>query len=221
MCHAGVQTLFSHLRESYWIMEGRKTIKSVITKKCVRCRRFNSKRLNTPLISLPRNRLKDTATFQVTGIGLFGPLFLRKRVKVWLAFWTCYIIEHWQFYTRFIARRGRPTTVYTDNQTNFTGCQNALESLNWNELKEFYNLKRIEWMLNPPTAAWLRGWWKTLIHIIKQTLFKVLRRPCLSFEELETLLCDCEALLKSRGRPRFGSLNTKDVFSRHSTVDLV
>ena len=55
--------------------------------------------------------------------------------------------------------------------------------------------------------------------IIKQTLFKVLGKACLSFEELETLLWDCEALTTHiclRRRPRFGSLNTKDVSSRYS-----
>ena len=77
--------------------------------------------------------------------------------------------------------------------SNFTGCQNALESLNWNELKEFNNLERIEWKFNSPT-----GWWETLIRIVKRTLFKVLGRACLSFQELEILLCDCEALLNSR-----------------------
>ena len=119
-------------------MGGRKTVKSVITK-CGRYR-FDSKRLNTPLTSLPRNRVKDAATFQVTGIHLFGLLFLRKLVKVWVAIFTCaiYRVVHLELVTsfntdsvtrafrRFIARRGRPTTVYTDSQTNFIGSHNEL-----------------------------------------------------------------------------------------------
>ena len=211
MLHAGVQTLLNSLRESYWIIGGRKTVKSVISK-CGICRRFDSKRMNTPPISLPKNRVKDAAIFEVTGIDLFGPLYLVKQVKIWVAIFTCAIYRavHLELVTslstdsfiaalrRFIARRGRPSTIYSDNQTNFTGCQKALESLDWEELHEFYNLERIEWKFNPPTAAWWGGWWETLIRVIKRTLFKVLQKACLNYEELETVICDSEALINSR-----------------------
>ena len=108
------------LPETVLLAHGRKkTVKSVITK-CDRCRRFDPKRLNTPLISLPRNQVKDAATFQVTGIDLFGPLFLKNRVKVWVAIFTraIYRAVHLEFdpslntdsfiraFRRFIARRG-------------------------------------------------------------------------------------------------------------------
>ncbi|GFW34114.1 uncharacterized protein TNCV_287961 [Trichonephila clavipes] len=46
--HVGVQMLMYILRESYWILKGRKTIKEVI-KTCIICKRFNAKPISGPL----------------------------------------------------------------------------------------------------------------------------------------------------------------------------
>ncbi|OXA47679.1 Pro-Pol polyprotein, partial [Folsomia candida] len=43
-CHAGVQFIMGKLREKYWILQARKTIRSVIHN-CSTCRRFESKKV--------------------------------------------------------------------------------------------------------------------------------------------------------------------------------
>ena len=55
---------------------------------------------------------------------------------------------------RFIARRGRPTVIFTDNGTNFVGAQSDLKELNWVTILDYSTAKRIVWNFNPPLAAW-------------------------------------------------------------------
>lgn len=71
--HAGVQCLMSTLRERFWIIKCRRTIKSVI-RQCQVCRRYNAKTLDSVPIPLPIDRVRESAVFEVTGIDLAGPL---------------------------------------------------------------------------------------------------------------------------------------------------
>ncbi|KAG8198525.1 hypothetical protein JTE90_017390 [Oedothorax gibbosus] len=99
---------------------------------------------------------------------------------------------------RFVARRGRCTTIYCDNGTNFVGAANCLRLLDWNKVIKHGAINNIHWKFNPPTAAWWGGWWKRLIRVMKDLLKRVLGRALLSQEEMFTVLCDCESLMNSR-----------------------
>ncbi|XP_035204777.1 uncharacterized protein LOC118179723, partial [Stegodyphus dumicola] len=57
---------------------------------------------------------------------------------------------------------------------------------------------KIQWKLNPPTAAWWGGWWERLVQMIKKLLRRVLGKALLSYEEMLTILCDAEANINSR-----------------------
>ncbi|GFT92323.1 integrase catalytic domain-containing protein [Trichonephila clavipes] len=74
--HAGVQILMYTLRESYWILKGRKTIKEVI-KTCIIYKRFNAKPISVSKGLLPHDRVRDAAVFEIIGLDLAGPLILK------------------------------------------------------------------------------------------------------------------------------------------------
>ncbi|XP_071652822.1 uncharacterized protein [Temnothorax longispinosus] len=57
---------------------------------------------------------------------------------------------------------------------------------------------KVEWKFNPPSAPWWRGWWERLIQILKRMLRKILGKACLSYEEMLTVLCDCESVINAR-----------------------
>ncbi|KAJ8974193.1 hypothetical protein NQ317_007577 [Molorchus minor] len=65
-CHTGIQNLLSILREEYWIVKGRKSVRNVISR-CVVCRRYKAKELQTSPVALPQDRVRDAAVFEVTG----------------------------------------------------------------------------------------------------------------------------------------------------------
>ncbi|XP_044757073.1 uncharacterized protein LOC123315444 [Coccinella septempunctata] len=86
--HTGVQTLLSILREKFWILKGRKTVRQVISKCCL-CKRYTSKPIETPFAPLPRNRITCGKAFNVVGIDLAGPLYLKDKTKTWIVLFTC------------------------------------------------------------------------------------------------------------------------------------
>ncbi|GFV82380.1 putative RNA-directed DNA polymerase from transposon X-element [Trichonephila clavipes] len=210
-CHAGVQILMSILREKFWIMKTRKTVREVVMK-CVPCRRYSSNSPMSEPVSLPADRVKDANAFNITGIDLAGPLFTRDGGKVWIVLYTCAIYRaiHLELVSslstecfmlslrRFIARRTRPDTIYTDNGTNFVGTNSELKNLDWDKIMKETDIKPIKWKFNPPTAAWWGGWWERLVRVIKELLKRTLGKAILTYEELLTVICDCEAVVNSR-----------------------
>ncbi|GBN74490.1 hypothetical protein AVEN_110563-1 [Araneus ventricosus] len=186
--------VFVPVRENFWILNGRKIICKVISKHVI-CKRFSSKRLEVDSGPLPENRVRDAAVFQITGVDAAGLLFLKGNHKAWVLLFTCtvYRAVHLELITslsteaflmdfrRFVAKRRRCSTIYCDNRTNFVGTVNA-----------------IDWKFNWPTAASWRGWWERLIRIMKDLLKRVLGQSWLLYEEMLTILCDCEVLINSR-----------------------
>ncbi|GFV06812.1 integrase catalytic domain-containing protein [Trichonephila clavipes] len=156
--------------------------------KCVPCRRYSSNSPMSEPVSLPADRVKDANAFNITGIDLAGPLFTRDAGKVWIVLYTCAIYRaiHLELVSSlstecfmlslrlFIARRTRPETIYTDNGTNFVGTNSELKNLDWDKIMQETDIKPIKWKFNPPTAAWLGGWWERLVRVIKEILKRTL-----------------------------------------------
>ncbi|GFX42060.1 integrase catalytic domain-containing protein [Trichonephila clavipes] len=97
-----------------------------------------------------------------------------------------------------LARRLRPAVVYTDNGTNFSGAVREFKNLDWIKIERETEIKRIKWKFNSPTAAWWGGWWERLIRVLKDLLKRTLGNAVLTYEELLTVLCDCESIVNSR-----------------------
>ncbi|XP_055927971.1 uncharacterized protein LOC129959174 [Argiope bruennichi] len=88
--HAGLRTLISNLRENYWIISVNKIAKRV-SSHCITCKRFKVRPTEPPVAPLPKNTIKVAAEFEVAGIDLAGPLFLRSGEETWIALFTCAI----------------------------------------------------------------------------------------------------------------------------------
>ncbi|GFT03686.1 integrase catalytic domain-containing protein [Trichonephila clavipes] len=144
--HAGIQIMQSLIRERFWIIRARKTIKSILNE-CFICACFKVKSLSSGPSPLPPDRVNDCAIFEVVGIDLAGPLFLKTGEKVWITLFTCAVYRalHLELVNalssdafllalrRFIARRGRPRIIYCDNGTNFEVLSMTLR--NWIGIK--------------------------------------------------------------------------------------
>ncbi|GBL77718.1 hypothetical protein AVEN_152936-1 [Araneus ventricosus] len=209
--HARLQMLLNVLREHYWILNARKTVRSVLSK-CVICLRHAKRNVTTPSASLPENRIKDFAVFEITGFGLAGTLYLKGGSKEWICIYTCAVFRAVHFelflsltteaflqsFRRFIARRGRPSIVYCDNGGNFIGASNYFKSVNWPEIAQFSSMRRMQWLFNPPTASWRGGFWERLVGVIKHILRRVLGKAFLPYEEMITVLCNTESIINSR-----------------------
>ncbi|UYV82291.1 hypothetical protein LAZ67_21001623 [Cordylochernes scorpioides] len=201
MYHCGAQTLRSVLREKFWIPKARQLVRHVIHK-CLRCRRFETKRVDVPEASLPQHRVRDVVVFEVTGIDLGGPLYLEDGQKVWFVIFTCgvYRAVHLEMVTslstealvgaveRFVERRGCPAVIYSDNGTNLVGLRNELYRINFG----------VKWKLNPPAAPWWGGWIERIAGLTKKLLRRLLGKRVVNYEEMVTILENCERVINAR-----------------------
>ncbi|GBO24486.1 hypothetical protein AVEN_198942-1 [Araneus ventricosus] len=209
--HAGTQLFLSMLREKYCIFGGKRTVPK-IWNACVMSRRFKSKSPTADPVSLPADRVKDAAVFEVVGVDLAGPLYIKRGTKVWAVLYTCalYRALHLELvsslstdafllsFRHFVARRGRPRIIYSYNGTHFRGAYNELAAIDWNEVSRNAEIQRITWKFVPPTAAWWGGFWERLVRTVKDLLRKTLGKAIFTYEELLTILCECEKVVNSR-----------------------
>ncbi|UYV70397.1 hypothetical protein LAZ67_7002906 [Cordylochernes scorpioides] len=210
-CHAGVHVLLSKLREKFWILKARKTIKRVV-RGCIICRRHAEKANTIPCAPLPKDRLFMGRPFDVTGVDLMGPLYLRNGQKIWITLFTCavYRAVHLELVEgldatnfimaleRFIHRRGRPVKIYSDNGTNFKRTNRLFTNLNWDKIARYSCDKQIRWIFIPPSAPWWGGWWERLVRLVKDLLRRTLGTNRVNYVQLETLICHVEAIINTR-----------------------
>ena len=81
---------------------------------------------------------------------------------------------------RFIARRGKPNTINSDNLTNFVGVEREFAEYvaAWNKegIEEHLVQRGIRWKFNPPAAPHFRGVWERLVRSCKKAMYAV--RSC-------------------------------------------
>lgn len=224
--HAGPQAVLANLRLRYWPIHGMIEVKAVLWK-CVICHRFKSKTSTQLMGSLPLDRISVARPFLKVGIDFGGPILIKQSrlrgttgTKAYIALFICMVTKavHLELisslssesflYTlkRFIARRGCPVTIYSDNATNFQGANNALKEIylffkfksNVNTISDFLSNQGIEWKFIPPLSPHWGGLWEAGIKSTKFHLKRVIGNLTLSFEEMITILAQIEAILNSR-----------------------
>jgi len=63
----------NHLREKFWILKSRRTIKKVV-QRCTACLRHTATSYQTDPAALPPSRVETRNAFQTVGVDLAGPL---------------------------------------------------------------------------------------------------------------------------------------------------
>jgi hypothetical protein len=157
LLHAGLHTVLPELRENFWILKGRRTVRKVLSK-CVRCKRHEQQGIQVAPGTFPEDRVRDASVFEVAGIDLAGPLFLKERKKCWIIMFTraVYRAVHLELMTclstkgfllglrRFIAHRGCLKVIYSDNGTNFVGADNLFKTIAWAAIEADASVWRIQ-----------------------------------------------------------------------------
>ena len=103
---------------------------------------------------------------------------------------------------RFISRRGKPDTIFSDNGTNFHGgdreLREALTGWNKQHLNDGLLQKGIEWRYNPPSASHMGGIWERMIRSTRTILKSLVKEQLLSDEALYTFMTEVEKILNDR-----------------------
>jgi hypothetical protein len=217
--HAGVERVLAETRRQYWILRGRKLVKSVLSR-CIACKKSRGKTEVQLMADLPKERVTPhEPPFTWVGVDYFGPFIVkrgRSEVKRYGCIFTCLAIRAVHIEVshtldtdsfinaleRFIARRGEPKEIRSDNGTNFVGARTELRKAiqHWNQdrIHEHLLKQDIKWVYNPPGASHMGGVWERLIRSVRSVLVGVLKQQTLDDESLTTLLTVVEGIINNR-----------------------
>lgn len=141
LLHAGPNLMVSEFRREFWTPSLRKLIRNVVftspRTKCLKCFKFLAKAaIIPPEPPLPEGRVSIGNPFDQVGVDYFGPMRVRSKDgdnKVWGMIVACFKTRavHLELVSdlttqafilalrRFMARRGRPSLILSDNASTF------------------------------------------------------------------------------------------------------
>jgi hypothetical protein len=217
--HEGVEYLRSVIQQEFWIVRLRSALRA-IKNSCITCKKQRAQNFSPEMADLPSERLQDHAfPFASTGVDYFGPFevkFNRKPWKRWCCLFTCLTTRAVHIEVvhsldtdsclmairRFIARRGRPKTMVSDNGTNFVGAFREFKEYptdrNSNAIEKCLAQENIAWKFNPPSAPHFGGVWERLVRSCKKAMYNILGSTRLTEEVLTTVMSLVEQTLNAR-----------------------
>ncbi|VDO05063.1 unnamed protein product [Haemonchus placei] len=236
--HQGINGTLANLRLNYWIPKGRQTVKKCL-RKCLICKKWNSKPFfypNSP--PLPQARTEPSRPFLHVGIDLAGPFCVindeNGEQKRWVLLSTCMVTRaiHLEIVNnlsaaefinglrRFVARRGKPKLIISDNATNFVLGREIIETLSdrteiaTQGIQNYLSNEGIKWKFITPLSPWKGGFYERMIGVMKSTLKRITRKKSIHENEFITVIPECEAMVNSRPLTYSGSTVEDSVILR-------
>ncbi|XP_070073215.1 uncharacterized protein [Drosophila takahashii] len=205
------------MRQRYWI-KGLRALVREVAKDCPRCRIRNARPAPPEMGSLPQERLSPyTLPFTFTGVDYFGPIDVvvgRRREKRWGVLFTCLTTRavHLEvavslstdsflcILKTFVARRGVPRRILSDNGKNFRGAngvlQHHIERISTSAIEREY--PTLEFSFNPPGAPHMGGAWERLVRSTKSILSEILPAEGVREEVFRAAFADVDHTLNCR-----------------------
>ncbi|KAK7881024.1 hypothetical protein WMY93_030613 [Mugilogobius chulae] len=218
LLHPGTDRVFAELRRQYWILRGRQAVKKY-QRTCTECIKWKGKPSVPLMADLPPARLRLLKPpFFSTGVDCFGPYIIkvgRRNEKRWGVIFKCLTTRcvHLDLLAgldadsfllalrRFVARRGTPSEILSDQGTNFRGAETELKeafAAMAPELQEKLAKTQIKFLFNPPAAPHFGGTWEREIQSVKRALQVVIGNQSLHEDVLLTLLIEIEGILNAK-----------------------
>ena len=217
--HSGLEYTLSLIRQRYWIINGRRTVRKVLNQ-CVGCKKRQAPMGQQKMADLPEDRTTPSKPpFTYTGVDCFGPFEVRRgrtTAKRYGVLFTCLTtraihlevansLDTCSFINalrRFISRRGQPEELRSDNGGNFVKgekeLREAVKEWNQSQISDFLLQRNIKWTFNPPTGSHHGGIWERCIRTTRKVIKAVMKEQVLDDEGINTLMCEVEAIVNGR-----------------------
>lgn len=210
--HPGLERVFADLQRSYWILRGREAVRHY-QHLCDDCQRWRARPTVPRMADLPAARLRlYKPAFYSTGMDCFGPFEVkvgRRIEKRWGIIFKCLTIRavHLDVLNtidadaflmalrRFVARRGTPAELFSDQGTNFRGGERELHETFLKiapELQQLLAPQRISIRFNPPCTPHFGGAWEREIRSVKYALYATVGAQSVPEEVLRTVLIEVD-----------------------------
>ena len=175
------------LQQEHWMTHSTTTLKQIIYN-CFICKRQRQLPSQPKMSNLPEFRFeKISATFEDIGLDYFGPFPVyqrNQRTSQNVCIFTCFKTRAVHFEVvedlttdscllairRFTSRRGKPTSITSDNANTFHAADNSLDL---EKLEENLGTQQIDWKFIRPGTPHQGGAWERLIRIAKITLYSM------------------------------------------------
>lgn len=218
--HSGTSQTLGQARHTYWIPQGRSVVKRVL-RDCRICRRHERGPYRMPAMPpLSKQRVTQFPPFSFTGLDYLGPLFVKNGssvTKVWVCLFTCMAIRavHLELVPdmttsafllclrRFVARRGVPKQILSDNAPQFKAAKTVLDvavkqAVASSSVECYIADQGIHWQFITQLSTWMGGFYERLVGLVKRCLRKSIGRTMLTTDQLQTYLLDVEAVINSQ-----------------------
>ncbi|XP_072943263.1 uncharacterized protein [Epargyreus clarus] len=217
--HAPPQLLLGTLKQIYWPLGGTNLAKHIVHK-CIRCFRFKTETVQPIMGQLPTSRTNLEYPFLHCSVDYGGPVLIADRkgrgcklIKSFLAIFICNSTKacHIELVTalssdafiaalkRFVSRRGVPSSITSDNGTNFVGASNELAQFLLNsDLQGHVAQEGIDFKFVPAYTPHFNGLAEAAVRSTKYHLKRILQTTHFTYEEMATCLTEIEAILNSR-----------------------
>ena len=192
--HGGVSTTLCRLRDKFWIPNLQSPTKGVIHN-CDICQHYHKKPLTISCPSdsmLPLFRAELSDPFAVTGVDFAGSMYYKitksTTEEAYIALFTCAstravhltlchdltATSFQRALKEFVARRGCPQTIVSDNGKTFVITGRWLSTLKKDHgMANYLGTLYIKWKFNLARALWWGGFFQRLVGIMKSSLSKV------------------------------------------------
>ena len=168
---------------------------------------------------LPTTCVSDNPLFSHTGVDFAGPLYVHSpdettsSMKTYICLFTCASTRavHLELvadlnvssfllaFRRFTSRRGLPTTLLSDNAKTFKSAAKEVHNIiRSKDVHTHLTNLRITWNFIVERAPWWGGFWERMVQTVKKCLRKAIGQATLTFDQLQTLLIEIEAIVNSR-----------------------
>ena len=161
---------------------------------------------------LARERTKGNTPFHVVGVDFAGPVKYfkksKKQGKAYVVVYSCSLtlgksmlscltsLETEEFIKslkRLIARRGRPSKVYSNNGKTSVAAAKLLNKVRKDEKSnDLLSEQSITWHFNLSRAPWWGGQFERLIGMMKVAFYKTVGQGIFTWEELSEVILDAE-----------------------------
>ena len=217
--HAGRGFVMAELRQRYWIVGGVSIVRQVL-RQCVLCKVREPHPCAQRMADLPADRVTaGGSAFKTIGVDCFGPFAVKRgrgRERWYGCLFTCLVtraihievvpsLDTGSFlntFYRFMAHRGQPEVVLSDNGANFVRADRELRremgQVDSARLGREFADRRIKWLFNTPLASHMGGVWERQIHTVRRVLSGLTREQLLTDESLHTLMTMAEEIVNNR-----------------------